>query len=74
MPAEPQLISGQSELQIVIYSVILAVSTVNLTMTTIFNRVNQNCLIEYWRIFKVPTDPNPADSQNINDELEIQVR
>ena len=70
--AEPQLISGQSQVQIVIYSVILAVSTLKLSMTTAFNQVNRNCPIDYWRIFKVPTNPALAESQNRND-IELQV-
>ena len=71
--AEPQLINGQSGVQIVIYAVILAVSTLKLTMTTIFSRVNQKLHTDVWRIFTVQTDPTPPDFQNSID-LEVKVR
>ena len=68
---EPRLISGKPQLQIVIYSVITAVSTIKLSMVLAYNQVNRKCLSDYWKIFKVSTDPAPLECQNSND-IELQ--
>ena len=68
---EPRLISGKPQVQIVIYSVITAVSTIKLSMMLAYNQVNRRCLSDYWKIFKVSTDPAPLECQNSND-IELQ--
>ena len=70
---QPRLISEKPQLQIVVYSVILAVSTIKLSMRA-FNQVHRKCQSDYWKIFEVSTDPASLESQSSNgNEIELQV-
>ena len=40
-------------------------------MVLAYNQVNRKCLSDYWKIFKVSTDPAPLECQNSND-IELQ--